>query len=495
MSLAAPVPPVAQRRLLGAVLGVATACGAAAAFSPYIAYVFLALGLVGLATRYVERLAVLTFWTLPYMVVNLPTGAFTLKLPEVTAYLFAAAVLARALWRRESIKMPPATAAVLLYLAVLCISTAAAPVVPASFHGAIAPTDRNAPTFRSISIIVWLIISWSVVVAAYHVIGTRPALFRRCLRAHILGGGLAATLSLGIYVLTLAGMTVINIGGLGVTRNLAPFTGDVFRLAGVAYEPLFLAFYLVTVIPITVAAALFDIAQIPRSLAAGCLFIELLAMTLTFSTGGYVALAIALLLLVPVFKSVVWSRRAKLALAASGLALIIVVGGLLVGRSGGFGYFGVVFGKLLTGGDDIRQAENSAGMRILEDYPILGVGPGMAGYHFPRYHPVMQSQLMAGGIPEVNNAYFSALAETGVAGLAALILCGLVGGGVILRSLRLHGWRRGRVLGAFAASLGGCGVQYMGLNPLFLIYFTGLLALAVSAYRLLDSGIEAPVEA
>ena len=495
MSLAAPVPPGEQRRLLGAVLGLATACGAAAAFSPYIAFAFLAIGIVGLATRYVERLAVLTFWTLPYMVVNLPTGAFTLKLPEVTAYLFAAAVLARALLRREALRMPPATAAVLIYLAMLCISAAVAPVVPASFHGTIAATDRNAPAFRSISIIVWLIISWSVVVAAYNVIGTRPALFRRCVRGHILGGGLAAILSLGIYVLTLAGMTVSNIGGLGVTRNLAPFTGDVFRLAGVAYEPLFLAFYLITVIPITLAAALFDIANIPRPLAAGCLLIELLAMTLTFSTGGYVALAIALLLLVPVLKSVRWSRRARLGIMAAGLVLVIGGGGLLVIRSGGFGYFGVVFGKLLTGGDDIRQAENAAGMRILEDYPILGVGPGMAGYHFPRYHPVMQSQLMAGGIPEVNNAYFAALAENGVAGLAALLLCGLVGGAVIMRSLRLYGWRRGRVLGAFAASLGGCAVQYMGLNALFLIYFTGLLALAVSAYRLLDSRIEAPVEA
>ena len=495
MSVAAPARPFDKRFLPAGLLGMAALCGVAAAFSPPVAFLFLAIGIVGLATLYVERLAVLTFWALPYMVVNLPTGAFTLKLPEVTAYLFAAAALARAIWRRERIQPAPATAAVLLYLAVLCLSTAVSPVVPTSFHGAIAPTDRNAPGFRSISIILWLIISWSVIVAAFHVIGTRADLFRRCLRAHIMGGGIAAALSLGIYALTLAGITVSNVGGLGITRNLAPFTGDVFRLAGVAYEPLFLAFYLVTVIPITLAAALVQIAGIPRPLAVACLLVELLAMTLTFSTGGYVALAVALLLLAPILKAAGLSRHAKVGLAASVLVVVLAIGGLSVSRSGGFGYFGVVFSKLLTGGDDIRQAEMTAGIRIFEEYPILGVGPGMAGYHFPRYHPVMQSQLMAGGIPEVNNAYVAAVSETGVAGLFALLVCGLVGCAMLFRSLRLHGGHYRIVLGCLGASLGGCAVQYMGLNPLFLIYFTGLLALAVSACRLRESAGLVPSDA
>jgi O-antigen ligase len=134
----------------------------------------------------------------------------------------------------------------------------------------------------------------------------------------------------------------------------------------------------------------------------------------------------------------------------------------------------------------------------------------MAGYHFPRYHPYLQSQILSGGVPEVNSLYLAALAETGVAGLAALLYCGLAGIAGLLRSvapksietrpgavpwapddadLRID--RNGReatiAFWALLASLGGCAVHYLGLNPLFLIYFTGLLSLAVSAARLIET--------
>ena len=492
MSIAAPA---AGGRLSPVWIGLAAAalCGTSAAFFPPLAMPFLGAGLVLLAARQVERLAVLSFWTLPYMVANMPTGAFTLKLPELVAYLFAAAYFARAWARRERIEFPPATAVVLIYLAVLSISAALSPVIPDHFRGTVAETDRNSAGFRSASIVIWLLISWAVVIAAYNVIGRSRSLFRRCLRAHILGSGIACAVSVGIYVLTLGGLQVWNVAGLGIARNLAPIAGSVFRLAGVAYEPLFLAFYLVTVIPVTIAALLHYTDLVPRNLAAICLGLQGLALLLTFSTGGYVAIGAALLFLWPVIRAGQISRKTVGALAAAVLLLMLAATGFLARQENSLGLFGVALEKLVAGGDEIRRAENLTGLLIFEQYPVIGVGPGMAGYHFPRYHPYLQSQILSGGVPEVNSVYLGALAETGVVGLAALAFCALAGAAGLLRAARSAGPRRFPALWALLASLGGCAVHYAGLNPLFLIYFTGLLALAVSAARLVEiDGLREP---
>ena len=124
--------PLSRHALLRAavVAAGAAALGAAIAEQPMLAFLALALAVVLMATRAVAFLSVALFWTLPYMAVNLPTGSFTLKLCDSTAYLFAAAWAARALLRRERIAFPPATLQVLVYLAVMAVSAALSPRVP-----------------------------------------------------------------------------------------------------------------------------------------------------------------------------------------------------------------------------------------------------------------------------------------------------------------------------------------------------------------------------
>src|SRR5579872_1836106 len=207
--------------------------GAAVGLFPPLAFLIVAVAALVIAALNLERLGVLLFWTLPYMVVNLPTGVFTLKLPEVVAYLFAAAFAARALLRRERIQLPPATLQVLLYLAVMGISAACSPPVPIPYQADVTAFDRNAPHLRSLSLVIWLSLSWLVVTGLYNVVGGRSALFDRCVRAHVLSGGLASLISIGIYVLALRGIELTNVGGQGVARPLAPLAGTTFRLAGV----------------------------------------------------------------------------------------------------------------------------------------------------------------------------------------------------------------------------------------------------------------------
>lgn len=460
---------------------------------PILAFLVIAVCGVVLATRWLDQLCILSFWTLPYMVVNMPTGAFTLKLPEVVAYLLAASVFARSILQKKPLSLPPMTPLVMIYLAILALAAACGPMVAEPFRGAVAPYDRNSPNFRSLSIVIWLGLSWMVVIALYHWIGRRPDLYWRCIRAHILGGALASLISLGMYTAALRGVQLQNLGGAGITRSLVPQSGDVLRLAGVAYEPLFLAFYLLTVIPITLAALLFWHTLLPRWLTAWCLLLQAAAMTLTFSAGGWAGLTVALLLMIPLLRKGNIPRRVLLGL----------MGGSLVVLLAGVAIF-VIFEEYLTiitriiekitGADQVRQGEWAAGYGIFQDHILLGVGPGMAGYHFPRYHPLLQSQITTGSVPEVTNLYLMALTETGILGFSALIACWIAGATLLMRAILKRGVGRNPGVYALGCSLAACAIQYMSLNPLFLIYFCVTVGLALAGARLAAERDENPLE-
>jgi O-antigen ligase len=475
--------------LLPAALGI-LALSAGVAWFPPLAFLLIAVAAVVLAVRYLEALCVLTFWALPYMVLNLPTGFFTLKASEVAAYLLAAAVLARAVIRREWPSLPPATLPVLLYLAIAAVSLAFAPAVPVPYAGT--ASDRSSPTFKGITTLVWLGLSWLVVVAIHQVAGERPALFWRCLRAHILSGGVASVVSVTMYGLALGGMQIVNTGGLGITRNLVPKAGDVLRLAGVAYEPLLLALYLMTVIPVTLAALLMYPEWMPRWLSATCLVVQLIAMILTFSTGGWIALIVAFILLTPLLRRARLSRRGKVGLAAGAVLFASLAGAIFFIQQSYLEKLFQTFTKASSGGDPIRQGEWQSGIGMASAYPVLGVGLGMSGFHVPRYHPALQSQLSEGGTVEVNNLYLNVAAETGILGLSALVCAGLAGiaalSGVILRRTTAGV----PALTALTASLVGCALQYNGMAGLFIIYLPALIGLAAAAHRIGLMGAENP---
>src|SRR5205085_5475118 len=82
-----------------AILAVIVATGFAVANYLPLGFVVIALCIMVLATRFVDLLPMALFWTLPYMIVNTPTGAFTLKLPEAVAYIFATGAATRAFLR------------------------------------------------------------------------------------------------------------------------------------------------------------------------------------------------------------------------------------------------------------------------------------------------------------------------------------------------------------------------------------------------------------
>lgn len=489
-SVGLPLPPNhgAVGRTLGRVLLallVATGAGVAVGLCPPLAFLLLAVAMVLFATRRVETLAVVVFWTLPYMSVNLPTGNFTLKMSDAPAYLFAVAWLVRAAWRRERVALPPATAQVLVYLAVLAVSAGLSPEIPTPFRGDLEIPNRNAPELRSLSLIIWLGLSWLVVTGLYNIAGGRVGLYRRCVRAHILSSGVACLISLGMFVLGLRGYQFVEKSG---GRNLVFDSGTYFRLAGVAYEPLFLGFYLITVIPVTIAVLVMRPSWMAPWLLRLILALQCAAMFLTFSAGGWAGLCVVLLLLLPLLWPY-FSRRSMAGMLA-GAALAVVIGAAVIVTHPKWQNIATTMGtKVLQGGDDIRKGEWKVGYALIAHYPVLGVGPGMARFYFSRYHDTIRSMPFSPDY-EINNAYINVYAESGLVGLLAFVWCAIAGIAALALVLRRFGPRNVPVLAALCASLVGCATQYASFNALFLVYFPVLIGLATAGARLAPAGAE-----
>lgn len=469
-----------------AVLAGTALVGVGVAWFPPLAVLLCGLALVVAASRITEALSVLLFWTLPYLVLNMPTGVFTLKLPELVAYVFAAAVVVRILVRRETVAWPPATVPVMVFLAVLAASAAFSPVVPVPYEGAFSPTDRNNVGFRAASVVIWMGLSWLVVVALCHVVGSRPALYRRCVRAHIFAGTLASTISLAGYVLALRGLE-LSLGGGG--RKLVFDTGSYFRLSGVSYEPALMAFYLLTVLPVTVAVLLVRPTWIARPWAALAVAVQASALVLTFSSSGWASVATALVVLALFLRPTARQKRRGLRLAAVVGAVAVVLLSLSLANPLVSHILLDPVGKITGGGYAERNDEITTGMDIFHAYPLLGVGPGMAPFFFARFHPVVRNTII-GDVHTVNNLYVSTLAENGIVGLAALACCAVVGLATLLLTIRRQGAVNMPILAALTASLMGTIVHFWSDQILFLVYFAGLLGLAAAGERVAESGVE-----
>lgn len=463
------------------------AIGCAIAKIPMLALLICALALVVLATPFVEGLSVLIFWLLPYLILNVPAGGLTLKVPEVTAYLFATSVIVRALLRRELISLPPATPQVLIYLGVLALSAAVAPPVPVMFRALF--SGIQGPDLRPWALLFWLALSWMVVVSLYHIVGTSPNIFRRCVLAHVLGGTLASLIGIIGYVVTLGGYGALASQTIGHGHTFVFTGGSFYRLTGVSYEPLAFAFYLNTVLPVTIAVALFRQVWLPRWLLASALALQGLALLLTFSAGGWATILVELVLMACLYRPprAVWGRLRPMLLSLGllvGLAVVLCFTNPILARSAGD-----ALGKITNGGYKMRTDELITGLHMFQDHIWLGVGPSLVPFYQAVYHPTYRD-LYTSPDPYIANQYVTTLAESGVVGMAALAACGIAGLWALGVEIRRHGPSQVPMLTALTVALIGCAIQYGETINLFWIYFTAVVGLAVAGVRLARRGAE-----
>ena len=181
------------------------------------------------------------------------------------------------------------------------------------------------------------------------------------------------------------------------------------RIGGTVGSPNFAAAYLSMTLTCAASVLFTNLGRLYKWLATAALGLGSIALILTFSRGGWLALALSLALLC----LVTWRRRG-LSLKAPIAVLVLLV--LL------YVPFHSLIGARLFG-DDRGSAESriplmNLAFRIAEDHPLLGVG---ANNFTVAMGPYLTSEFREAFLFAVHNKYLLVLAETGIGGLVAFL--------------------------------------------------------------------------
>jgi len=267
-------------------------------------------------------------------------------------------------------------------------------------------------------------------------------------------------------------------------RNL--YTKEVLgfpRIQSTAHEPLYFANYLL--IPLSLAFSLFlsGRGKIKWGWLLILLILGMINLVLTVSRGGYLALAVVILIVSLIYFRKVFTLRNLIILAA-----VLIIVWLVVVRALGFGgeifnldifkehVANVFYGPSYQ--ERIDTFENA--MTAWREHPILGIGPGGFGpYMTPHPYYMLKSWKI------VNNEFIEILAENGILGLLAFCLIILV---LLARSIKAvikaqDKYLKAIMIALFAAFIGVI-VQYQTFSTLYIMHVWFLVGLMVAVQNL-----------
>ena len=215
--------------------------------------------------------------------------------------------------------------------------------------------------------------------------------------------------SVVMIILRFTGMPS-TIGGLPTHIHIDSDPKEGFmRIGGTVGSSNFAAAYLGISLACAASVLFTNLGRLHKWLATAVLGFGSIALILTFSRGGWLALALSLTLLC----FVTWRRRG-LSLKAP-IAILLLLGLLYVP-------FHALIGARLFG-DDRGSAESriplmNLAFRITEDHPLLGVG---TNNFTVAMGPYLTSEFREGFLFAVHNKYLLVLTETGIGGLIAFL--------------------------------------------------------------------------
>ncbi len=169
--------------------------------------------------------------------------------------------------------------------------------------------------------------------------------------------------------------------------------------------PTTLSAFLAIIIPINIGQYVYYKNRTVRSLVVFLLFLNITALILTKSYGG-IATLFAVILIVGIIRIFKSKKDLKKSLAVTvGMFIVLVVIGIVFSLFRG-GLFNM---EDPTNPISLRLSNWNAALKIIADYPLLGVGPGNYATVYPRYYmPGTQPSQFA------HNTYLQLASEIGI---------------------------------------------------------------------------------
>lgn len=312
------------------------------------------------------------------------------------------------------------------------------------------------------------------------------ALFAVASQPAMLGALLGALRPLAVLVAALAAFGLLRFfglvrtGGQYLTLSFWTWQNPDLRLTAVAWNPDYLAQWLVLVLPLVVALALVEGPRWSRDLAALGAALGATALLFTFQRAAYLAVLVAL----GVLALLVW--RIRPARAGWATALVALAGLVVLAGAGldAFVLHGRVAARLGQLADDRNRLRLwDAALRMALDHPLLGVGTGRYPFFFQEYTgPELRRGFPFWGT--AHSMYLHLLAEQGLLGLASFLgFFGAVWAGALRRVGRLPRDRAVLVSGLVAALSGWLvyGLVQFTFRVNALVYLVCILTGALAA--------------
>jgi putative inorganic carbon (hco3(-)) transporter len=192
---------------------------------------------------------------------------------------------------------------------------------------------------------------------------------------------------------------------------------------------------LMMALPLGLVLGLTAKSRLGSLLALGSVLIVLGGIFVTYSRGGFVALAGLVLLMVPMG---LISARQLLAMFAAGVILAPIVAPGYTQRMLSIGGVAELFGSREAEADGAtrgRTTEMLAALAAYTEHPVLGVGPGQyAPYYSVHYQALPEISIREIAVPRrAHSLYLELGAEVGTIGLVAFLAIPLL----LLRDLRV----------------------------------------------------------
>lgn len=127
----------------------------------------------------------------------------------------------------------------------------------------------------------------------------------------------------------------------------------------------------------------------------------------------------------------------------------------------------ISIGDLFQGSNYFRILVWKSTLNMIQDYPIAGIGPGQFGIWYPRYRLAAERELSGADVfvQRAHNDYLHTVAETGLPGLALLILTGAFLIIALIRNLKQSDTPRATfVIAASAAITATCVHALVSMN-------------------------------